>query len=52
MKYTHFNHRPYEIHTLVYDLVAPGSKVLDLGCAMSNIAHISIRLRLFSVNTK
>lgn len=33
MRYTQFNPRPYEAHRIVYDLVEPYSKVLDLGCA-------------------
>lgn len=39
MKYTQFNTRPYEAHMLVYDLVAPNSNVLDLGCATGYFAR-------------
>lgn len=38
MKYTEFNHREYESHMLVYNLIKPLSKVLDLGCATGYFA--------------
>lgn len=38
MKYTEFNHREYESHMLVYNLIKPYSKVLDLGCATGYFA--------------
>jgi len=38
MKYTRFNNRPHEIHTMVYDLIAQNSNVLDIGCASGYFA--------------
>ncbi len=38
MKYTSFNRRSYEIHTMAYDFIKPGSSVLDIGCASGYFA--------------
>lgn len=38
MKYTQFNPHPFEIHSMAYDLVEPGSTVLDIGCASGYFA--------------
>jgi O-antigen biosynthesis protein len=38
VKYIQFNHHPYEIHQMVYDLIKPDTKVLDLGCATGYFA--------------
>jgi hypothetical protein len=39
MKYIEFNHHPYEIHKMVYNIIRPGSSVLDLGCATGYFAR-------------
>jgi O-antigen biosynthesis protein len=39
MKYTQFNYHPYEAHMIVYNLVNPNTKVLDLGCATGYFAR-------------
>lgn len=33
MRYNQFNRRPFETHRIVYDLVRPYARVLDVGCA-------------------
>lgn len=38
-KYNVFNKNEYESHRLVFDLVKPGSKVLDVGCATGYMAN-------------
>lgn len=38
MKYKNFNPHPYEIHKMVYDLIKPGSSILDIGCASGYFA--------------
>ncbi len=39
MTYIQLNPRPYEVHRLAIDLVPPGSRVLDIGCATGYIAR-------------
>ncbi len=43
MTYTQFNPRPYEAHRIALDLVPPGSRVLDVGCATGYMARELIR---------
>lgn len=44
MKYTSFNYRPYEAHTMVLRMIDCGSTVIDMGCATGYFAK-ELRLK-------
>lgn len=52
MKYTTFNDRPFEVHRLMLDQIADGSRVLELGCATGYFSERLKRKRCYVVGVE